>query len=186
MTQDPNRADSSRRSSLVARLVVAAVFLVMFVGVSVWLFHKYALQPQTVIIPPLEVAQDRQAPPGQPVQPPRATAPRPRPANGLPNLTTPTFTGTVVDAQTHLPVPAFAALIGIRNSLDQSPISFMTDPQSPAGFTRGQYTVTPVSYTHLDVYKRQAGNRPRSASGSSRQRSSWHSWASGGGLFART
>ncbi|MGA2233530.1 MAG: hypothetical protein ABSH22_21705, partial [Tepidisphaeraceae bacterium] len=144
MTQLPNRADSSRRSSLLARLAFAAVFLAILVGTSVWLIRKYALQPETVIVPLPQITQVTPAKPGQPVQaaPPVAAAPRPRPAGAL-NFITPTFTGSVVDAQTHQPVAAFVAMIGFKVAANPSVINYNSDPNSPARFVGGQYSITP-------------------------------------------
>ena len=68
-------------------------------------------------------------------------------ASGPPALTSPAY------AQAHEEVRLLGAADSATRTADQTQIArFWAD---------GAGTITPVSYTHLDVYKRQVRQRPR-------------------------
>ncbi|MGA2233116.1 MAG: hypothetical protein ABSH22_19615 [Tepidisphaeraceae bacterium] len=125
MSQLPNRPHS-RSSVLAAKLVFAAAFLIVLLGVFLWVVRTFVVQPSQ----PLKLAVD-------------VSSVRPSSAIRLqPDIVRPVFTGAVVDAQTHQPVVAFRALVGVGPDAN-SPAAYVQ--ASGQVFSGGQYTISPAA-----------------------------------------
>jgi len=124
----------TRRKSLAVRLAALAVFLVVLIGVSVVTIRYFLSEPNKVIV---LSPQD--------LKPVNTTAPPP-PANTVVRANRFAFHGTVVDAQTHQPIPKFAVRMGYSyyqgGFSQQRPPYFMGAPA--LHFSDGHYSmITP-------------------------------------------
>jgi hypothetical protein len=115
---------------VIAKLAVMLGCLIVVCGASIAMIYYYVDQPEKTIVLPdsaLNTA-DARARLAASTNGPSAQA------NGGP-----TFTGKVLDAKTHQPVPAFAVQIGFMSGQNQ-PVNYLND--QPRDFAGGAYSIT--------------------------------------------
>jgi hypothetical protein len=105
-------------SSPVAKVAGAALFIVVLLGTSIWVIREFVIQPkQTINFSPDEMKTLQQA------ARPAGAAITDTGVNGPP-----TFHGTVVDAQSHLPIATFVVRVGYQYPGSQ-PYYYNQSPQ---------------------------------------------------------
>jgi len=136
------RPNAANRSSVVPKLIFAGAFLLLLLGVCAWVVHTYIFQGVQVIRLPQDIAKVADAPVGAAARAMRQASANPSPANRPPPINSPSFTGKVIDAQTHDPIKDFTIRVGYSfNGNNQSP-RYDNQPSQEFKSDTGSYRFT--------------------------------------------